>query len=453
MALRICFIWLCVLGALSLALAEDAKVTYRLAPQDEISVTVLRHPELSQSYTVPPDGMIDCPRAGRIAVTGKTTTEVAQALKTKYAEFLLDPEVTVMLTKARVRSAFALGAVAKPGQYPLSENMRLTELIAAAGDLVGDQKELTASMKRGQTLMPVDLQGALSGKKPDANLLIQEGDLLLVIAPVRITVTVLGQVKNPGAVRLREGSTPVDALAQAGDVTDRPERMRITLVRGASSERIPWGDATHVLKDGDVIQVEKEMQARIYVNGQVKNPEAYDLPDGGGVMEAIAMAGGVLPTAGLGRVTIIRARDGSKEVVNLSRAFVQGIVENNPKLLSGDLVIVPQITEHIAVWGSVNKAGTFEITEATPITVLDAIGLAGGTGPKAKLNQVMVIRTSGAKPEQIKVDVAAILKKGKNENNIPLKAGDIVYVPEREGLKLGDVLTGLYQMGVVAAVL
>lgn len=450
MPLRFYIVWLCVLGMMVLARADNDQPLYRFGPQDEISVTVLKHLELSQKYTVPPDGIIDFPRAGRINVIGKSGAEVADALKDKYAEFLVDPIVSVVLKKARVKNASIMGAVAKPGQYPITDTTRVTELIAAAGDLLGERKELTANITRGNTVIPINLQAALSGTDAGANPVLEDGDLLRIIAPAKITVTVLGQVKNPGAVKIREGSTPVDALAEAGDITEKPDRVRISLVRGAITEKLKWGDATVTLQDGDVIQVEREQLSRIYVNGQVKNPLAYDLPEGGGVMEAIALAGGPLPSASLGQITIVRAKDGTSERVDLSEAFSKGIVKTNPKLYPGDNVIVPEWTASISVYGMVAKAGSFPISESSPMTVVDAISMAGGADKRAKLADVAIIRVVDNKPQRIPVNVTDILKKGKYNENIVLKPRDIVYVPDNGRTDWNAVVDNLYKIGFLA---
>lgn len=444
--LRVC-LWLLCLVALMGAVAAEAD--YRLAPQDRITITVLKHTELSGLYTVPPDGVIDVPRAGRVVVLGKTTVQLATELRAQFATFLNDPEVTVAVTEARTRSAYALGAVAKPGQYPILNSTRVTELLAAAGDLVGDRTELTAKLVRGQTVIPINLPAALGGKQAEANLLIQEGDLLWVEAPERITVVVNGQVKTPGAVKLRLGSTLVDALAAAGDVLDRPEKMRITLLRRGTQASLNWGDTKREMLDGDVLLVEREPVARIYVNGQVKNPGMYDLPEGGGVLEAITLAGGSLENAALDRVAL-KHPDGSAVSVNLVPSMTEGQVENNPKLAAGDTVLVPMVTARFAVLGMVRQPGTFNLMPGKPVTVVDAIGMAGGQDKKAKLSEVSIVRLVEGKPQTTIVDVNSVLKKGRYEKNVNLQAGDIVFVPGSKSFNVGEIIQNIYYLGVLA---
>ncbi len=416
---------LVLLAAAGLAWAAE----YHLATGDKIMVTVLRHDELTRPYTVPPDGALDFPRVGRTVVAGKTTAEITTLLTTELGTFIRDPEVTVALLDMHARTAYALGAVAKPGQYPLSDGARITELLAAAGDLAGDRPHLTANLIRGATTLPVDLAAVLAGTNPAANLPLQEGDLLWVQEPLKLTILVSGYVKNPGMMKLNPGCTLLDALAQAGELSDRPERVRISLQRGAVRSPVKWGD--HIpLQDGDLILVEREAIARVFVNGHVKNPGAYDLPDGGGVLEALALAGGVLATPALGQVTIQHS-DGKVERVNLAPALLDGKLSENPKLLPGDLVIVPESNAHIAVLGFVRNPGKYPLNEAKPMSVVDAISMAGGKDQRGNLAQVRIIRVTNGKAKPIPVNVKNLLdNKGDAKANQPLQDGDVVYIPE-----------------------
>jgi protein involved in polysaccharide export with SLBB domain len=411
-----------------LAFAVPAETEYRLAAQDAISVNVLKHSELSKDYTVPPDGLIDFPRVGQINVAGKTTQELATMLKERLGQFLLNPEVTVSIANARTKNLFVLGAVTRAGQYPLTPGARLTELLAAAGDISGDRMDYTLSLVRGQTVIPIDVE-KLFAKDPEANKQLQEGDLLWVQPKKKITVIVSGQVKTPGALKLRENSTLIDALTGAGDILNRPERTRITLMRGTTSEQLSWGDSKKALQDGDVLLVEQEPLARVYVNGHVKNPGSYELPEGGGVLEAITLAGGVLTAPALDQVTIVHP-SGASEHIDLTAALMDGKVDQNPKLKAGDQVIIPESTAKIAVMGLVNSPGAFPYPPGKKLTVTDAISMAGGGQKRAMLSQTGIIRNVGGKPTRIQVNVVDILSRQKFEKNLTLEPGDIVYVPE-----------------------
>ena len=274
---RLLMLWCCLLGAGMVVLAVETE--YRLGPDDKIAMTVLRHPEFTQSYTVPPDGAIDFPRIGRLNVAGITVTELIALLKTRYAQFLLNPDVSVVVTEARKKNAYVLGAVARPGSYPLSAGARITELLAASGDLVGERDKLTAGLARGKMTIPVDLLAVLHGNNPAANLLLEEGDVLWVQPPDQVTVVLAGEVKMPGIVKLQKGGTLLDALAQAGDVVGEREKLTATVSRGPATLpidlRAAWaGDRTANIEmvDGDLLMVQSPTKISVVVSGQVRNP-------------------------------------------------------------------------------------------------------------------------------------------------------------------------------------
>src|SRR6266545_2637137 len=76
--------------------------TYRLGPEDVISVVVFNQDRYSRSgIVVPPSGRISLSLIpGGIFVNGRTVEEVAELIKKKYDEYIIDPQVTVSLDKA-----------------------------------------------------------------------------------------------------------------------------------------------------------------------------------------------------------------------------------------------------------------------------------------------------------------------------------------------------------------
>lgn len=99
-----------------------------------------------------------------------------------------------------------------------------------------------------------------------------------------------------------------------------------------------------------------------------------------------------------------------------------------------EYIVDPQVSlnvtvvqsQKVYVLGEVTKPGVFSLD--TPKSVIEAISQAGGFTTDAKDESVMVIRGNRDKPLLIKVDLKSALK-GNVDQNIQLKAGDIVYVP------------------------
>lgn len=82
----------------------------------------------------------------------------------------------------------------------------------------------------------------------------------------------------------------------------------------------------------------------------------------------------------------------------------------------------------VNVFGAVKKPGAAKLV--VPVTILDALGAAGGYHARADLTQVVILRgPAGEKPEKIVVNVSAILKG--EAPNVALQHRDALTVVER----------------------
>ncbi len=79
------------------------------------------------------------------------------------------------------------------------------------------------------------------------------------------------------------------------------------------------------------------------------------------------------------------------------------------------------------VLGQVAKPGVFNVS--TPLTVLQALSLAGGLSTFAAEKNILIVRGYGDKAQKIPFDYAQV-KRGRDlEQNILLQRGDVVLVP------------------------
>lgn len=117
-------------------------------------------------------------------------------------------------------------------------------------------------------------------------------------------------------------------------------------------------------------------------------------------------------------------------------------VVENPQI---DVRVVSFRSQWVYVVGEVNKAGVLEKTDI-PLTIVDAVNRAGGFSPEADHSQLLLTRQG----KTWRVDMQALYEDGAVEMNVPLQAGDIVNVPDRQFNKvfvLGEVLKpGSYLM-------
>jgi len=91
-------------------------------------------------------------------------------------------------------------------------------------------------------------------------------------------------------------------------------------------------------------------------------------------------------------------------------------------------VIVDAIQSYrVFVTGQVTKPGP--IASEKPITVLQALALAGGFSPVAKLGEIVIVRGTTEGGTLFRFNYAEVIKGEHFNQNIMLKTGDVVVVP------------------------
>lgn len=160
--------------------------TYRLGPEDVISINVFGQDRYSRSAVViPPSGRVALALIPEgIFVNGKTVEEVSEAIKKRYDEYIIDPQVTVSLEKASSYRYSILGDVAQPGVRLMSRRLTVTEAIAEAGGVLptGDKSKVVVLRRQNNgSLAPIAVNVSAIYKKglPDNTYLVP-GDQILV---------------------------------------------------------------------------------------------------------------------------------------------------------------------------------------------------------------------------------------------------------------------------------
>lgn len=160
--------------------------TYRLGPEDVISVEVFNQDRYSRKgITIPPSGRIALALIpGGVFVNGKTPEEVAEMVKKKYDEYIINPEVSVTLEKAASYRYSVLGDVGQPGVRLMSHRMTVTEALAEAGGVLstGDRSKVYVLRRKPTGMVDpivVNVSAIYKGKIPDNTYLVP-GDQVVV---------------------------------------------------------------------------------------------------------------------------------------------------------------------------------------------------------------------------------------------------------------------------------
>lgn len=160
--------------------------TYRLGPEDVISVSVFGQERYSRAgIAIPPSGRISLALIpGGIFVNGKTVDEVAELIKKQYDEYIIEPQVTVSLDKAFSYRYAVIGDVVQPGIRLMNRRMTVTEAITEAGGVLptGNRSRVVVLRRQPSGMLSpiaVNVSAIYKGKAPDNTYLVP-GDQIIV---------------------------------------------------------------------------------------------------------------------------------------------------------------------------------------------------------------------------------------------------------------------------------
>lgn len=231
---------------------------------DLVRITVFRNPELTTEARVTERGTILFPMIGEVHVAGMTPAQAGSLIgrKLRDGRFVVNPEVTVSLAQVNSRQVAVLGAVNKPGRYPLdSQNFKLTDFLAAAGGIAvpgSDHVTLVSTHDGTTTKRDIDLNAIFRDGDLSQNVPLQPGDTIYVEkAPM---VYIYGEVQKAGAYRLEPHMTVMQALALGGGLSPRGTQRGIKIAR-RTDKGVREIDArlTDMVQNDDVIYVSESL--------------------------------------------------------------------------------------------------------------------------------------------------------------------------------------------------
>ena len=246
--------------------------TYTLGPGDVLRVSVYDNPDLSQEVTIEADGAFSYPLIGRIQAAGLPVRQLEGLLAKRFAEgYLVSPQVAVTVTQHKSQLVYVMGAVSKPGPYPLQRQTTLLEALSAAGGPTpdagfevilthaADQQALQSGTSKvsaaanGQPALRVSLEQLMAGGVPQ-RITLQDGDVVYV--PVAAFVYLAGEIQRPGRYRLEKDTTIQKAVTLAGGFTKFAATKNMTVQRMVDGKRLEFqAGPNDLLQAEDVVVV------------------------------------------------------------------------------------------------------------------------------------------------------------------------------------------------------
>lgn len=245
---------------------------YTLGAGDEISLDFPGRPELSRKYVVGPDGRITLPIAGPLMVANLTRAQASKAIVDALAADYNNLSVTVNVDKYGSNRVTVLGNVKSPGVLNFDSTPTLLDAVSRAGleSTVANKDGLPDKVmiyRGNDQVMQVNLRSLLRSGNAMADVRLRRNDIIFVPSQSDQFVTVMGEVRNPGAIPLTPESTLPQVIAQAGGLGEgagSSPNVQIIQTSSGTSRIVPWkqlmtpsGVAEVRLQPGDVVVVPK----------------------------------------------------------------------------------------------------------------------------------------------------------------------------------------------------
>jgi polysaccharide export outer membrane protein len=199
----------------------------------------------------------------------------------------------------------------------------------------------------------------------------------------------------------------------------------------------------------------------VSVVGAVNRPLTFQATGQTTLLDAIARAGGMSPTAGSSiivtdnHVSPEAAASGTLQsnVKIIPTKYLLGSADPkyNIRLIGDEEVRIPEASK-IFVAGDVKKPGMYPMQNDNETTVVKAIALSGGLDSySAHVAYIYRSRPSGGEREEVQVPLKDILSH--KAPDMTLAADDILFIPTANGRKLtARVISDLAALGGAAAV-
>jgi protein involved in polysaccharide export with SLBB domain len=247
---------------------------YRIGEEDELEISVYGDKDLAKTQIVRPDGKIAFPLVGDIHARGLTPDELREQLTRRLAKYVKKPNVTVIVSKYNSKQVFVLGQVKTQGVLRLSADITLLQAISRAGGMTEEADLQGALLVRDAQPLPINFEKLLRHGDMSQNALLRPNDIVLIPNVSDKKVFILGEVKQPRVISLKQKVTLIEAISSAGGFTRDAQSKNVLILRGGlGSSRMTVADVDEItdagqmahnmlLQPNDVVYVPKTLMAK-----------------------------------------------------------------------------------------------------------------------------------------------------------------------------------------------
>lgn len=166
---------------------DNPDYQYVIGPGDTMEIFVWGNEGLSSTGIVRPDGKLTTRLVEDLQASGKTSTELAREIEKKYADYVREPIVSVIVNgfvgvpEQQVR---VVGEATTPSSVPYAQHMTLLDLMIAVGGMTefaaGNKSVLIRQARDRNRSYGLRLDDLLKKGDISANMTLQPGDIVII---------------------------------------------------------------------------------------------------------------------------------------------------------------------------------------------------------------------------------------------------------------------------------
>jgi len=165
--------------------AEPASAPlYVIQPNDVLEIFVWKEQDLTRKVFVRPDGRISVPLVQDMQAAGLSPKELKDEIEKKLNAFIEEPNVTIIVDAIQSYKVYVTGKVQKPGPVLAEKPVSVLQAIAMAGGFQDYANQSGISIIRKypseSILFRFDYNEVAQGKKPEQDIYLRSGDVVLV---------------------------------------------------------------------------------------------------------------------------------------------------------------------------------------------------------------------------------------------------------------------------------
>lgn len=303
---------------------------YIVGPGDKIFLSIAGSEEIALNLVVNQEGYLYIPKVGGIDLRKTTLDKAKEKISAAVNKYYKNVDIFISLSDFRRIKVSLIGDVKKPSTYILPGNARLLDIISISSGLnpTSNYRNIKILNREGKSTT-YDLLEFLRFGLASGNPMLNEGDAVIVDKVDRV-VYISGLVKYPGSYEFKENEKVIDFINMSGGLLNKARKDTIEIIsfdnnglnqisKYYSLEELKTNNIVLSKQDQIVVRQIPEyyIDRYVQVNGFVKYPGYYKIIKGKTTLsDIIKEAGGFRKDASLTEATINRN---------------QGTVENDPE--------------------------------------------------------------------------------------------------------------------------